>query len=256
MLDMHAVDKIVRIALAEDIGRGDITTLSTVSIDKHASGCFISKEDGIICGLPVVKRVFEMMDRAISLECHVDDGDAVEKGAVIAEVSGPARAVLTGERVALNFLQHMSGIATRTREAVEAVKGTKAIITDTRKTTPGLRALEKYAVKTGGGSNHRFSLCDGVLIKNNHIRAAGSITDAVKAARRRAPRSMKIEVEVEDFTQLEEALSCGADIIMLDNMGLPEMAKAVKRVGGRALVEASGNMGDKDLAAVARTGVD
>ncbi len=158
--------------------------------------------------------------------------------------------------MALNFLQHLSGIATRTRAAVDAVQGTGARITDTRKTTPGLRVLEKYAVRSGGGTNHRFNLADGVLIKDKHIRAAGGITNAVAAAKRLAPHTLRIEVEVEDLAMLEEAITCGADIVMLDNMGLDEMEKAVRAANGRALIEASGNMGDRDLAAVARTGVD
>ena len=256
MLDYLLLDALIDRAIAEDYGTGDITTLCTVPEDKEISGRFIAKEPGVVCGLFVVERVFNKLDAAISLRAYVKDGDAVAVGAVLAEVYGNARAVLVGERTALNFLQRLSGIATRTAEAVKAVEGTKARITDTRKTTPGLRVLEKYAVRTGGGSNHRFNLSDGILIKDNHITAAGGITPAVQSARRNAPHTLKIEVEVESLEMLAEALAAGADIIMLDNMDLPQMAEAVKRVGGRALVEASGNMGDKDLRLVAKTGVD
>ena len=250
------IEPILLAALREDIGTGDVTTLSTVPEATVVSGRFIAKEAGVVCGLPVAARVFELVDPAVGFNPRASDGDAVGEGAVIAEISGPARGVLTGERVALNFLQRLSGIATQTRRLVEAVRGTKAGIADTRKTTPGLRALEKYAVRTGGGVNHRFNLSDGVLIKDNHIRAAGGIKKAVEAARRSAPHTLRIEVEVEDLDMLDEALRCGADIVMLDNMSIEEMAEAVGRVGGRALVEASGNMGEKDLAKVAATGVD
>ena len=250
------IDPLLATALREDIGTGDVTTLSTVPEDTEISGRFIAKEAGVVCGLPVAARVFSLVDPAIEFSPFREDGDAVEKGATIAEIAGPARGILTGERVALNFLQRLCGIATHTRRCAEAVRGTKARITDTRKTTPGLRVLEKYAVRTGGGVNHRFNLSDGVLIKDNHIRAAGGIKKAVAAARKAAPHTLRIEVEVEDFDMLEEALNCGADIVMLDNMTIEEMAEAVTRVNGRALVEASGNMGEKDLSEVAKTGVD
>lgn len=243
-------------SLREDVGTGDITTQSTIDEKTVISGRFIAKKEGVICGLPVVARVFELIDPQIDLSFWFADGDAVGKGAVIAEITGPARGILTGERVALNLLQHLSGIATQTRRCVDAVQGTRARIADTRKTTPGLRVLEKYAVKTGGGVNHRFNLADGILIKDNHIKAAGGISSAVEAARKNAPHTLRIEVEVENFDMIDEALLCRADIIMLDNMTLDEMAKAVKRIGGRAIVEASGNMGEKDLLAVAETGVD
>ncbi len=256
MLDMRSVDKVIHMALEEDLGAGDITTMSTVPEDRRIHGRYIAKEAGVICGLPIAERVFQLLDPAVRFTAHKQDGDRTEKGDVIAEVEGPARSVLIGERTGLNLMQRLSGIATRTSEAVAAVAGTKARITDTRKTTPGLRALEKYAVRVGGGSNHRFNLADGVLIKDNHITAAGSITAAVQAARALAPHTLKIEVEVENFAMLEEALAAHAEIIMLDNMGIEQMAEAVRRVAGRAIVEASGNMGDKDLKAVAATGVD
>ena len=256
MTDLFMIDDIIKSALREDVGTGDITTNSTIPADKKISGKFIAKESGVVCGLPVVERVFEIVDSEIKLSCKIKDGDYTEKGTVIAEVSGPARSILTGERVSLNFLQLMSGIATRTNTCVKQVEGTKAMITDTRKTTPGLRVLEKYAVKAGGGHNHRYNLADGVLLKDNHIAAAGGITAAVKAARGNIPHTLKIEVEVENMQMIEEAVACGADIIMLDNMTVEEMAEAVKFIDGRALVEASGNMGDRDLMEVAKTGVD
>lgn len=255
MLDLNLNDLIKR-ALTEDVGTGDITTLSTIPEDKCITGRFLAKEEGILCGMDVARAVFAFVDPEISLDVLKKDGEKILVGDVVATVSGRARSILTGERLALNLMQHMSGIATRTWEAVEQVKGTGARIADTRKTTPGLRVLEKYAVKCGGGSNHRFNLADGVLIKDNHIEAAGGITRAVEMARRNIPHTLKIEVEVETFEMLEEALAAGADIIMLDNMSYEDMAKAVRIVDRRALTEASGNMGEKDLRKVAETGVD
>lgn len=256
MSNLTQFDGVITRALAEDIGSGDITTMATVAPAQQISGSFIAKEAGVVCGLPVLKRVFALVDDSVSLSCKVDEGETVAKGDVIAEISGCACSILTGERVALNFLQLLSGIATRTHLVVEQIKGSKAVITDTRKTTPGLRALEKYAVRIGGGSNHRFNLADGILIKDNHIRAAGGIRPAIDKARKAAPHLLKIEVEVENFTQIEEALVGGADVIMLDNMSIEDMTKAVAIIDGKALVEASGNMGEKDLRQVAKTGVD
>jgi nicotinate-nucleotide pyrophosphorylase (carboxylating) len=249
-------DDVITRALDEDRGNGDVTTRATISEETNCSGRFLAKESGVICGLPVLVRTYALIDERIQVDCRVADGDTVLAGSVIAQISGPARGILTGERVALNFIRHLSGIATRTRAAVQAVQGTRTRITDTRKTTPGLRSLEKYAVRMGGGVNHRFNLADGILIKDNHIRAAGGIRQAVERARQAAPHMLKIEVETETAGQIDEALQAGADIIMLDNMSLDEMALAVKQIGGRAVVEASGNMGDKDLKAVAATGVD
>lgn len=252
-------DELIMTALREDIGTGDITTLSVISDDAVAYGRYIAKEDGVLCGIGVVARVYELLDGGagrVTFTPHFADGDTFRRGDVLAEVRGHAITLLTGERVGLNLLQHMSGVATVTRQAVLAVAGTNARIADTRKTTPGMRVLEKYAVRVGGGSNHRFNLADGVLIKDNHIVAAGGITAAVAAARRRAPHTLKIEVEVENEAQLYEALAASADIIMLDNMDEEAMTKAVRIVAGRALTEASGNMGERDLHAVAMTGVD
>lgn len=250
------LDDIIKNALKEDIGTGDITTMATIPEDKQISGRFIAKECGVICGIAVVKRVFALIDDKINVEVFFDDGCFVEKGAVIAQISGNAGAILTGERVALNFFQHLSGIATYTKQCVDEVKGTKAKIADTRKTTPGLRVLEKYAVKTGGGSNHRYNLSDGVLLKDNHIKAAGGIETAIKRARATIPHTLKIEVEVENHQMVEQAVMCKADIIMLDNMSNEEMAKEVEFINGRAVVEASGNMGGKNLLEVAKAGVD
>ena len=210
----------------------------------------------IICGIDVAELVFRTVDASISFNANFKDGDKVCKGDVIATVNGNARNVLTAERTSLNLMQRLTGIATRTHEAVKCVEGTKAKITDTRKTTPGLRVLEKYAVRAGGGTNHRFNLADGILIKDNHIAVSGGIKNAVANARKAAPHTLKIEVEVETKEQLAEALEAGADIIMLDNMSNELMSECVKIIDGRALVEASGNMGDKDLYEVAKTGVD
>ena len=250
------LDKLIMNALSEDVGTGDITTESTIPETARAHGLYKVKESGVLCGIGVAARVFELIDRDIEFTPLKRDGDRIEKGEIIAEVRGKATNVLTGERVGLNLMQRMSGIATRTAEAVAQVEGTGAKICDTRKTTPGLRVVEKYAVKVGGGTNHRFNLADGILIKDNHIVAAGSITNAVRAARANAPHTLKIEVEVETFDELNEALDAGADIIMLDNMSCEDMKKAVGIVNGRAVTEASGNMGDRNLKEVADCGVD
>ncbi len=250
------VTRLLRDALREDIGTGDITTLSVIDSDRQGYGRYIAKEDGVLCGMDVVEAVFRMLDPSVVLTRHMEDGASFARGDVLAEVRGNAVSILSGERVGLNLLQHLSGVATRTREAVDTVAGTSAQIVDTRKTTPGMRVLEKYAVRVGGGSNHRFNLADGVLIKDNHIVAAGSITEAVRAAKRRAPHTLKVEVETETMEQVDEAIAAGADIIMLDNMDNETMRSAVERVAGRALTEASGNMGERDLRSVAETGVD
>ncbi len=256
LLKNPLVTQIISMALNEDVGTGDITTETTIPADKTASGRFIAKEDMIICGIDVAELVFHTVDESISFNANFKDGDKVCKGDVIATVNGNARNVLTAERTSLNLMQRLTGIATRTHEAVKCVEGTKAKITDTRKTTPGLRVLEKYAVRAGGGTNHRFNLADGILIKDNHIAVSGGIKNAVANARKAAPHTLKIEVEVETKEQLAQALEAGADIIMLDNMPNELMSECVKIIDGRALVEASGNMGDKDLYEVAKTGVD
>ena len=250
------LDDFLLAALSEDIGTGDVTTNSCVPEEAVSEGVLIAKEPGIICGLGIIRRLFALMDANIEVSPCTHDGDSVKVSDIIAKISGPSRSILTGERVALNLLQHMSGIATRTSEAVNAICGTDTKIVDTRKMTPGMRALEKYAVTCGGGHNHRFNLSDGVLIKDNHIVAAGGITSAITQAKLECPHTLKIEVETESIEQVKEALAAGADIIMLDNMSLELMAEAVKLIDGRAQTEASGNMGDRDLSAVAKTGVD
>jgi nicotinate-nucleotide pyrophosphorylase (carboxylating) len=256
MTDFFGLDELLTAALKEDIGTGDITTNCCVPAENRSEGYFLAKEDGVVCGLEIAARVFALVDPAVKFSTDKKDGDAVARGDKIASVEGPSRGILTGERVALNFMQRLSGTATVAAKAAAAVKGTKARIVDTRKTTPGLRVLEKYAVRAGGGFNHRFNLADGVLIKDNHIATAGSIATAVENARRAVPHVMKIEVETETIEQVRQALDAGADIIMLDNMDCAAMAEAVGLISGRALTEASGNMGGRDLLEVARTGVD
>ena len=256
MINKEHMTRLIKTALDEDLGTGDITTMSTVPDDKIISGRFISKADGILCGMNVVQAVFDYVDESITLDRLMRDGDIIKKGDIIAAISGPAMPILIGERLALNMLQRMSGIATRTAAFAAQVKDTPVRIIDTRKTTPGLRVFEKYAVRVGGGYNHRFSLSDGVLIKDNHIKSAGGVGNAVRAAKDFVPHTLRIEVEVETMDEVQEALDAGADIIMLDNMGNEIMAKAIQLIAGRALVEASGNMDQKDLAAVAKTGVD
>ena len=259
MLEMLTVDRIIKGALEEDLGWGDVTTDSTIPPEAVIKGNFITKEQGILCGIEVCKRVFEMMDSSIDFEIMKLDGQKVQKGDIIAKISGSARSILKGERVSLNLLQRMSGIATAANNYAEAVQGTTARVVDTRKTIPGLRILDKYAVLTGGCHNHRFNLSDLVLIKDNHIKAAGGITPAVKAAKEKLSHALKIEVEVESLEQLKEALQAGADIIMLDNMSLEMMKEAVQLAMGKALLEASGNValeGDRSVKAIAQTGVD
>jgi nicotinate-nucleotide pyrophosphorylase (carboxylating) len=259
MLEMIAVDKIITNALEEDLGWGDVTTDSTIPEDSKITGRFIVKEQGILCGIIVCKRVFELLDGEICFEALSKDGQKVQKGDVIAQISGPARSILKGERVSLNLLQRMSGIATAAAFYAEAVAGTAARVVDTRKTMPGLRVLDKYAVITGGCHNHRFNLSDLVLIKDNHIKAAGGITPAVKTAKSKLSHALKIEVEVESLEQLHEALEAGADIIMLDNMSLDKMKEAVAMAKGKALLEASGNValqGERNARSIAETGVD
>ena len=254
-MDNRILDPILLNALNEDIGSGDITTDSCVPEATTVFGRFIAKQSGIICGLSVAARVFTILDQNIILTFHKQDGDPCVIGDLIAEINGNACAILKGERTALNFLQHLSGIATMTQKFVAQVPETCKIV-DTRKTTPGLRILEKYAVRMGSGHNHRFNLADGVLIKDNHIVAAGGIERAVCAARAQIPHTVKIEVETTNIYEVQQALDAQADIIMLDNMTTDEMRQAVKRINGRALTEASGNMDTKNLTEIAETGVD
>ncbi|ALS24814.1 nicotinate-nucleotide pyrophosphorylase [Paenibacillus naphthalenovorans] len=245
--------------LEEDIGMGDVTTMTTIPSDSMSKGIIHVKDNGIVAGLPVAKAVFALVDPQLRFEAKASDGDAVSKGTVIAEVSGSTRSILLGERLALNLLQRMSGIATRTNQFVERLEGRPSRLVDTRKTTPGHRMLEKYAVRVGGGHNHRFGLYDAVMIKDNHIKGAGGIAKAIQSARARIPHTMKIEVEVENFVQLNEALGAEPDIIMLDNMGLEQMREAVLFIKQRAphiIVEASGNVSLDNVREIAETGVD
>lgn len=250
------LDNFLLDALKEDIGTGDITTECCVPEEAQSRAVFRCKQAGVVCGLEVARRVFFLLDPKVQFESKVSEGTKVQVGDVVATISGPSRSILSGERVALNLMQHMSGVATQTARMVERVAGTHAVIVDTRKTTPGMRVLEKYAVRMGGGTNHRFNLADGVLIKDNHIVAAGGITNAVNNARKMVPHTLKIEVETTNFEEIQEALEAGADIIMLDNMSCADMKKAVELIAGRAKVEASGNMGSRDIREVAEAGVD
>lgn len=259
MLEMLTVDRIIKNALEEDLGWGDVTTDSTIPAEAIIQGNFIAKEQGVLCGIEVCKRVFEILDCTICFEILLKDGQKVNKGDLLAKISGKARSILKGERVSLNLLQRMSGIATQANKYAEAVQGTKVKVVDTRKTMPGLRILDKYSVLTGGCYNHRYNLSDLVLIKDNHIKAAGGITPAVNAAKDKLSHALKIEVEVESLEQLKEALQAGADIIMLDNMSLEMMKEAAEIVKGKALLEASGNValvGDRSVKAIAQTGID
>ena len=248
------LERIVHAALAEDIGAGDVTTEATVSADAVGAAELIVKEAGVVCGLRVAEATFLALDPDIRFEPLARDGDVVEPPAVVARVSGSHRAILTGERVALNFLGRLSGIATLTRRYVDAIDGTGAAVLDTRKTTPGLRALDKHAVASGGGRNHRFGLDDAVLIKDNHLRAAGSIAGAVELIR--AACDLPIEVECETLEQVGEALAAGVDAILLDNMTLAELRDAVALTAGRARLEASGGVTLDTIRAIAETGVD
>jgi nicotinate-nucleotide pyrophosphorylase (carboxylating) len=250
------LEAIVRAALKEDIGIEDVTTLATVAVDARASAQIVASETGVLAGIPVVCEVFRQLNPGISVAAKLEEGARFDAGNLLAGIKGPARGVLAGERVALNFLQRMCGIATLTAQFVERVAGTNARIVDTRKTTPGLRALEKYAVRVGGGHNHRMGLYDAVMIKDNHIVAAGGITKAVKRARTAVPHTMTITVECESLDQVNEALSAGAEILLLDNMDNATRIEAVSRTKGRALTEASGGVTLETVAEIARTGVD
>ncbi|MDR2665274.1 MAG: carboxylating nicotinate-nucleotide diphosphorylase [Oscillospiraceae bacterium] len=254
--DFPGLDSLLLGALSEDIGSGDVTSRCCVPAQAVSRGSFNAKDSGVICGLGIAARVYELLDADVEMVALAADGDTAKPGDSIAEIFGASRSILAGERVALNLLRHLSGISTQTAEAVRRTAGYGTRITDTRKTTPGLRALEKYAVTCGGGTNHRFGLYDGILIKDNHISAAGGIAAAVALARMNSPHTLKIEVEAETLDQVAQAVDSGADIIMLDNMSTQQMSEAVRFIGGRALTEASGNMGDRDLAEVASTGVD
>ena len=256
MLNFRSIDPLIELALVEDIGIGDITTESTVSPSRQGMGTIIAKTGGVIAGLPIAQRVFEKIDATLDFRTLVVDGNRVEAMTQIATVKGSAASILTGERTALNFLQRLSGTTTLTAQFVAATAKYNVKIIDTRKTTAGWRAIQKYAVRVGGGYNHRFGLYDGVLIKDNHIIAAGGISQAIEMARAAVPHTMKIEIEVETLKQVEEALQAGADILLLDNMSIALMRAAVEKIAGRAVTEASGGITLDSVEAVAATGVE
>lgn len=249
-------DELIKLALKEDIFNEDVSTNAVVDGFVLGSVQLICKQDGIICGLPVFERTFKILDENIQIEFFAKDGDKVKKGQLLSEITGDIRVLLSGERTALNYLQRMSGIATYTAQVVALLKGSKTKLLDTRKTTPNMRLFEKYAVKVGGGNNHRYNLSDGILLKDNHIGAAGGVKQAVERAKEYASFVRKIEVEVENLDMCREALEAGADIIMLDNMPPEEMKKAVKLIGGRALTECSGNVTRENIKNIIDTGVD
>ena len=259
-MEAQEIRRVVQLALAEDVGDGDITTLATVAPDSNARAAMIAREPLVVAGLPIAEAVFGELSAAIQINRNTNDGDHVPAGQSLLRISGPAQAMLTGERVALNFIQRLSGIATLTRQYVDAVKGTRAQILDTRKTTPGLRRLEKYAVACGGGHNHRAGLFDRVLIKDNHLVALqhdkpNPIAAAVKRARERYPQH-KIEIEADTLEQVEQAVAAGADILLLDNMNLVQLRVAVQQAKGRAKTEASGGVNLANVRQIAETGVD
>lgn len=250
------IDDIIKTALKEDVNYIDTTTALLLDSEKQTDAYFIAKAEGVLCGIDAAKRVFELLDGKIRFTAHFKDGDSIKKGDIIAEMSGSAVALLTGERTALNLIQHMSGIATATNKLVRLCEGTKASVTDTRKTLPGLRALQKYAVVCGGGKNHRFNLSDGAMLKDNHIDAGGGITATVAKLREKLGHMVKIEVETRNLDEVREAVESGCEVIMLDNMDCDTMREAVKTVDGRALTEASGNVTAETIRAIAETGVD
>ncbi len=257
VFDLAAVRALVEAALEEDIGRGDFTTQLTVPAGLRARAAIAAKQEGVLAGGPLVERVFTALGaRDVTITQHASEGSAFAVGAQLVSIEGFGTDLLSGERTALNFLQQLSGVATLTRRDVAAVQGTKARVVDTRKTTPGLRVLEKYAVRMGGGHNHRLGLDDGILIKDNHITAAGGVSAAIDAARRGAPHTAKIQIECSTLGQVDEALAAGADALLLDNMSVDQLAAAVRRVAGRAVLEASGGVTLDTVRTIAATGVD
>ncbi len=250
------IDDLILMALKEDISSEDITTNSVMREKKLGTVQLICKQDGVIAGLEIFKRVFELLDRETITKLYFKDGDKVKKGDLLGEVEGDIRVLLSGERTALNYLQRMSGIATYTNNMVKLLEGSSVKLLDTRKTTPNMRIFEKYAVKVGGGNNHRYNLSDGILLKDNHIDAAGGVANAIKMAKEYAPFVRKIEVEVENLDMLKEALEAGADIIMLDNMTPEMMKEAVKLTRGKAVTECSGNITKENIQTIIDTGVD
>jgi nicotinate-nucleotide pyrophosphorylase (carboxylating) len=256
MLHKHIVHKLIRSAFKEDIGIGDITTTAILTGEETGTATALAKSKLVIAGINIFREAFLYIDKQVEFNSSSIDGQVAEKGTVLAEVSGRLQSIITAERVALNLLQRMCGIATLTRQFVDQIKGTSAKILDTRKTIPGLRYFDKLAVRIGGGFNHRFGLYDGVLIKDNHISAAGGIFQAMSRVRGRIPHTLKVEVEVKNIHELEEALSAGADVIMLDNMTLEDMRKSVSLVNGKVPLEASGNVTLANVKQIAETGID
>ncbi len=254
-MNPFVLDPILKRALAEDIGTGDVTTLATIAPGTEAGAELVAKEDFVLSGIDVARRVFHLLSAETAFEKLIEDGQKVKRGEVLAWIKGDAAVLLQGERVALNLLQRMSGVATLTASFVKAVEGTGAVVVDTRKTTPGLRVLEKYSVRMGGGGNHRMALYDAVLIKENHVAAAGGITTAVSRAKSSVPHTQKVEVEVRNQEEVAEALEAGADILLLDNMSLDELRAAVALVGDRAVTEASGGVNLETIRDIAETGV-
>ncbi len=250
------VKEIIRLSLIEDIGSGDITTSLLVKKDFPAQARLVAKEQFVLAGISIFKQVFRELSSSVSFEEFFQDGDLVEKDAIICKINGSISVILKAERTALNFLQRMSGIATMTKRFVDEVSHTKVRILDTRKTAPGMRILDKYAVRIGGGYNHRLGLFDGILIKDNHIAAVGSIKKAIELAKKQAPHTLKIEVEVENIEQLVEAIEAGADIVLLDNMGIEQIREAVRLAKGKALIEVSGGVRLEDVRRIAELGVD
>ncbi len=251
------VEPLVRAALAEDLGlAGDITSAAVIPADHRSTVIMAARQPGVVAGLDAAELAFQLVDPAITLKRHVPDGTAIQPGSVIATIEGPSRGLLTGERTALNFLGHLSGIASVTAGIVEAIRGTKASVVCTRKTTPGLRALEKYAVRAGGGMNHRFALHDAVLIKDNHVAIAGSVAEAIRRAKAGVGHMVKIEVEVDTLEQLHEAMGEGIDAVLLDNMTPDQLREAVAIVAGRSITEASGRVTPATAPAIAASGVD
>lgn len=255
-LNQFYVDNLIKEAISEDINYIDVSADYLIPEDQRNDSYFVAKADGVLCGLDIAMRVFTLLDDTFTFTAHKKDGDEVKAGDVIVEFNGKTACLLKGERTALNIIQHMSGIATATNKAVKLCEGTNASVTDTRKTLPGLRALQKYAVVCGGGKNHRYNLSDGAMLKDNHIDAGGGITNAVAILRSKLGHMVKIEVETRNFDEVKEAVSAGADIIMLDNMTNEQMSECVKYIDGRAKTEASGNITLDNIADVAKTGVD
>lgn len=256
MLQKTYIDRIITTALEEDIHYVDVTSDYLLDDDHESEAYYLAKDSGVLCGIDIAKRVFELVGGKFEMDIKIHDGQKVQKGDIIATMKGSTKTLLKGERTALNILQHMSGIATATNQCVELVAGTNAQITDTRKTLPGLRQLQKYAVTVGGGKNHRYNLSDGAMLKDNHIDAYGGIIPAVAALREKIGHMVKIEVEVRTLEELEDALTAKADIIMLDNMSIADMTTAVKRVNGAVKLEASGNVTAETIRGIAETGVD